>query len=82
MHHMSSAATNIITLLALYFAALILAVQHVSDRYSPALSVPMLTRYASVPLAVLLFLAALAVLLPVGGYVAGAMVMITILTSL
>jgi hypothetical protein len=55
---MNSAATNVITLLALYFAALILAVQHVSDRHSPALSVPVLIRHASVPLAVLLVLAA------------------------
>ena len=54
---MSSAATNIITLLALYFVALILAVQDVSEQYSPALSLPVIKRHASIPLAVLFVLA-------------------------
>lgn len=79
---MSSAAANIITLLALYFAALILAVQHVSDRYSPALGVPVLIRHASVPLIVLVVLAALAVLLSIEGRMAGTMVLVAILVSL
>ncbi len=80
---MGSAVANIITLLALYFAALVFAVQHVSDRYSPALNTPMLVRYASVPLAVLVFaLAAPAVLLPAEGSLAKVMVVGAILTSL
>jgi hypothetical protein len=79
---MSSATANIITLLALYFAALILAVQHVSDRFSPSLSVPVLVRHASVPFIVLIILTAIAVLLPIEGRRAGAIVLVAILVSL
>lgn len=63
---MGPVVSNVVTLLALYFAALILAVQHVSDRYSPALGMPLLVRRASLPLTALFILAALAALLPVG----------------
>lgn len=80
---MGPVVSNVVTLLALYFAALILAVQHVSDRYSPALAVPVLLRRAIVPLAVLLVLAALALLLPTGtGWTADAVVMGAIVVGL
>jgi hypothetical protein len=80
---MDSTVNHIITLLALYFAAVILAVQYVSDRYSFALSTPMLRRYDSVPLVVLVVLAMLGVLLPARSRAVGAiMAMPAILTSL
>lgn len=76
---MSSASANIVTVLALYFAALILTLQHVSGRHSPFLGVPVLVRHASIPLMVLLILAATAVLAPIEGRKAGVMVFVAIL---
>ncbi len=80
---MGPVVSNVVTLLALYFAALILAVQHVSDHYSPALAVPVLVRRASAPLAVLLGLVVLALLVPTGsGGAADAVMMGAILAGL
>lgn len=79
---MGSATASIVTLLALYFAVLIFAVQHVSDRYSPALNTPLLIRHASIPLAILFILAVLTILLSVGGQLAKVVVMVALLTSL
>ncbi len=71
---MSPAAGYTITLLTPYFAVLILAVQYVSDRYSPALNSPVLSRGALVPSVVHFARTVVAALLPIQGRAAELMV--------
>ena len=52
----SVAAAGTIALLSLYFAALVVALQHVADRYSPALQIPVLRQSATLPLSLLTLL--------------------------